>query len=329
MGASSENRASGREAPVLSVRGLTRHYTIRSGPFGCTRGMVRALEDLSFDVPAGRTVALVGESGCGKTTAARCILRLIEPTAGAVIFEGTDILKVDERRMFPFRRRMQIVFQDPYGSLNPRMTVFSILREGIETHNIASGGEAKERVLRLLELVGLPREAAARYPHEFSGGQRQRIGIARALSVEPSFIICDEPVSALDVSVQAHILNLLMDLQERLGVAYLFISHDLAVVERIADEVIVMYLGRVVERSPTGALFREPLHPYTRMLLDSVPGRRRSGGAACGEPPSPANPPPGCPFGPRCPLAHDRCRQAMPELREAAPGRFARCLMLG
>ncbi len=318
--------------PTLSVRGLTKHYMVGRGPFGWRRRIVRALEDLSFDVPPGRTVALVGESGCGKTTAGRCILRLIEPTAGAVFFEGTDISKLDEGRLFPFRRRMQIVFQDPYGSLNPRMTVARILREGIETHRIATGREAEDRMRRLLEIVGLPKEAADRYPHEFSGGQRQRICIARALSVEPSFVVCDEPVSALDVSVQAHILNLLMDLQERLGVAYLFISHDLAVVERISSEVIVMYLGRIVERAPPETLFREPLHPYTRMLLDSAPGLRRTGGApeavARGEPPNPLSPPPGCPFEPRCPRARGGCRQAMPELRRVAPGRFARCFLL-
>ena len=319
-------------APLLSVRALTKHFPIRRGFFGRQAGAVRAVDGISFDVAPGETLGLVGESGCGKTTAGRCILRLIEPTGGEVHFDGADVLSLNATELRALRRRMQIVFQDPFSSLNPRMTVGAIVREGLTIHGLASGAAADARVRQLLEEVGLRSEYASRYPHEFSGGQRQRIGIARALSVEPRFIVCDEPVSALDVSVQAQVINLLQDLQRDRGLAYLFIAHDLSVVEHIADRVAVMYLGRIVELTTAAELYRRPLMPYTQALLSAVPipdpATRKQRIVLAGDVPSPANPPSGCPFHPRChhPRKDEACTRLVPPLEEKEPGHWAACI---
>jgi oligopeptide/dipeptide ABC transporter ATP-binding protein len=306
-------------APLVQVRDLVKHYT-GSGLFA-KAPPVRAVEQVSFDVDRGETLALVGESGCGKSSVGRTILRLQEPTSGHATFDGTDVFALDRKALRRLRRRMQIIFQDPYGSLNPRMTIGAAVAEGIEIHGLARGGEVGRRVAALLEEVGLDPAYARRYPHEFSGGQRQRIGIARALAVEPSFIVCDEPVSALDVSVQAQVLNLLADLQRDRGLSYLFIAHDLAVVRQIARRVAVMYLGRIVESGPTEPLLASPRHPYTVALLSAVPepdpSRRPSRIVLGGDLPSPSAPPPGCPFHTRCfhPARNERCRTERPELR--------------
>jgi oligopeptide/dipeptide ABC transporter ATP-binding protein len=295
-------------------------------------GAVKAVDDVSFDVARGETLALVGESGCGKTTTGRALLRLIEPTRGAVHFDGTDVIALKGESLRRMRRHMQIVFQDPYGSLNPRMTVGEAVREGLLVHQLAEGSEADRRVSRLLDEVGLRPEYASRFPHEFSGGQRQRIGIARALAVEPSFIVCDEPVSALDVSVQAQVVNLLRDLQRDRGLSYLFIAHDLAVVSHMADRVAVMYLGRIVESAPRATLFAGARMPYTKALLSAVPvpvpGAARQRVLLPGDPPSPVNPPSGCVFHPRCPhpLKDAVCTRVVPPLEEKAPGHFVACL---
>jgi oligopeptide/dipeptide ABC transporter ATP-binding protein len=310
---------------------LVTHFARRAGIFGHRRETVRAVNGVSLTVGRRDTLGLVGESGCGKTTVARSVLRLIEPTAGSVRFDGTDLLALDQRALRRMRRRMQIVFQDPSTSLNPRMTIGKAIREGIAIHRLAAGAEADKRVFELLDEVGLPRDAYGRYPHEFSGGQRQRAGIARALAVEPDFIVCDEPVSALDVSVQAQVLNLLSDLQERRGLSYLFISHDLAVVRHIAPRVAVMYLGRIVEEGPAEDIFTSPKHPYTQALLSAVPvpdpKSRRLRIVLEGEPPSPVRPPSGCPFHPRCqhPAKDDACRAVRPELEEAGLARRVAC----
>ncbi len=305
--------------PLLDVRNLRTHFPIRKGFLRSVVGHVRAVEDVSFTVGAGETLGLVGESGCGKTTVGRTILRLIEggnggaAISGSVKFDGKDLFSLAAREMRELRREMQIVFQDPVGSLNPRMTVGSILAEPMLVHGLVDKAGARKRVGELLERVGLPTTAANRYPHEFSGGQRQRIGIARALALEPKFIVCDEPVSALDVSVQAQVLNLLADLQRDLGLSYLFIAHNLAVVEHFSDRVAVMYLGRIVEIAAAVELYRNPKHPYTVALLSAVPKPNpvKSAGdvgriVLGGEVPSPSNPPTGCPFHPRCPLYADR-----------------------
>ena len=319
-------------SPLLSVRGLAKHYVRKSGMFSGDKGVVRAVDGVSFEVYPGETLGLVGESGCGKTTTGRAVLRLIEPTAGDVVFEGQDVLRLEASALRRLRRRMQIIFQDPFSSLNPRMTIGAIVREGITIHRIAEGEEADRRVKRLLEEVGLRPEYAQRYPHEFSGGQRQRVGIARALSVEPNFIVCDEPVSALDVSVQAQVINLLQDLQRDRGLAYLFIAHDLSVVEHIADRVAVMYLGHIVELSNSGDLYREPLMPYTQALLSAVPvpdpAAKRERIVLQGDVPSPANPPSGCVFHPRChhPRKDAACGKIVPPLEEKAPGHFVACI---
>jgi peptide/nickel transport system ATP-binding protein len=314
---------------LLQVRDLVKHYTA-GGLFRGGERPVRAVDGVSFEVNRGETLALVGESGCGKSSVGRTVIRLQEPTAGSARFEGTDIFALDRRALRALRRRMQIIFQDPYSSLNPRMTVGAAIAEGIEIHRLASGAEVGRRVAALLEEVGLDPGYARRYPHEFSGGQRQRIGIARALAVQPAFIVCDEPVSALDVSVQAQVLNLLGDLQRDRGLAYLFIAHDLAVVRQIAQRAAVMYLGRIVEEGPTEQLLRSPRHPYTVALLSAVPepdpSLRRSRIVLSGDLPSPSNPPPGCPFHTRCfhPARDERCRTEVPRLRPVG-GTAAAC----
>jgi len=303
---------------LLDVRDLKTHFSVRRGLFGRTIGHIRAVDGISFTILRGRTLGLVGESGCGKTTTGRTILRLIPATGGSVRFEGRPVFDLEASQMRRIRRHMQIIFQDPYGSLNPRMTVGAIVGEPLSVHGVARGREREHKVAGLLERVGLDPAAVNRYPHEFSGGQRQRIGIARALALEPKFIVCDEPVSALDVSIQAQILNLLERLQKELRLAYLFIAHDLAVVKHIADEVAVMYLGRIVEHAPGDVLYANPLHPYTRCLMSAIPRpdpdapRRRV--APRGEVPSAMNPPPGCPFHPRCPWVFERCPAEVPSL---------------
>ncbi len=296
--------------------------------------MVKAVDGISFTLRRGETLGLVGESGCGKSTTARSLLRLLEPTGGKVVFDGVDVLSMDARALRAFRSRAQIVFQDPFGSLNPRMTAGSMLEEVLQVHNLAAAAGRQRRAVELLELVGLRAEHAGRYPHEFSGGQRQRLGIARALSVEPEFIVLDEAVSALDVSVQAQILNLLSDLKSNLGLAYLFIAHDLAVVEHLCDRVAVMYLGKIVEIGPAERLYRAPRHPYTKALLSAVPSLDTKSEPATerimliGDPPSPTNPPPGCVFHPRCshPKKDDECHRAMPDLAEYGGGCFVACI---
>ena len=330
-GAGTPGQPDGKSA-LLSVRNLSKHYARKAGIFGGEKGVVKAVDGVSFDVLPGETLGLVGESGCGKTTTGRAILRLIEPTSGEVRFEGQDVIGLDATSLRRLRRRMQIIFQDPFSSLNPRMTIGAIVREGLTIHRIAEGAEAERRVRRLLEEVGLRPEYAERYPHEFSGGQRQRVGIARALSVEPKFIVCDEPVSALDVSVQAQVINLLQDLQRDRGLSYLFIAHDLSVVEHIADRVAVMYLGHIVELATAGDLYREPLMPYTQALLSAVPvpdpAAKRERIVLQGDVPSPANPPSGCVFHPRChhPQRDLACTRIVPPLEEKAPGHFVACI---
>jgi oligopeptide/dipeptide ABC transporter ATP-binding protein len=315
--------------PLLSVRDLVKHYHA-GGLFGRSAPPVRAVDGVSFDVAPGETLALVGESGCGKSSVGRTILRLQEPTSGTARFEGVDIFSLDRAALRSLRRRMQIIFQDPYSSLNPRMTVGAAIAEGIEIHRLAPRKDIPQRVSALLEEVGLDPGYSRRYPHEFSGGQRQRIGIARALAVQPAFIVCDEPVSALDVSVQAQVLNLLSDLQRQRGLSYLFIAHDLAVVRQIARRIAVMYLGRIVEEGLTDQLLSNPRHPYTVALLSAVPepepGAHRNRIVLRGDLPSPSNPPPGCPFHTRCfhPLKNERCRTEVPLLRPVA-GTVAAC----
>ena len=303
--------------PLLRARRLVKHFPVRSGLFGRTRGAVQAVDDISFDLYPGETLALVGESGCGKSTAGKLLLRLIEPTAGKVWFDGRDLFSLPEPEVRSLRGEMQVIFQDPYGSLNPRMTVGDMLAEPLHLHGLHAGRE-RERVIELLGLVGLAPEHAARYPHEFSGGQRQRIGIARALAVEPRLIVCDEPVSALDVSVQAQVINLLQDLQRQLGLAYVFIAHDLAVVKHIATRVAVMYLGKIVELADKEALFANPRHPYTRALLSAIPvpdpALVKKKMILEGDVPSPLKPPSGCRFRTRCPWARERCAREEPLL---------------
>ncbi|HEY2083584.1 MAG TPA: dipeptide ABC transporter ATP-binding protein [Verrucomicrobiae bacterium] len=315
---------------LLEVKNLKVHFPVKRGMFQPAREFVKAVDDVSFNIASGETLGLVGESGCGKTTLGRAIVRLVEPIAGSVSLDGTDVTRMNGAAMRAQRRKLQMIFQDPYGSLNPRMTVEDIVGEALDIHRLAENKSArKERIAELLKAVGLDATYAQRYPHEFSGGQRQRIGIARALAVEPKLIVCDEPVSALDVSVQAQIINLLQDLQQQRGLAYLFIAHDLAVVEHISQRVMVMYLGKVVELADAKAIIRAPKHPYTQALISAVPvvdpESKRQRIILPGDVPSPIHPPPGCPFHPRCPIAEERCRVEIPPLREIAPGHFAAC----
>ena len=318
--------------PLVSVRNLTKSFPIKGGILGRTKGQIRAVNDVSFDIARGETLSLVGESGCGKTTTGRSILRLIEPTSGQIDFDGRDVGRLGASELREVRREMQIIFQDPVSSLNPRMTVGAAIREGIIIHRLAEGAAADAIVKRLLEEVGLRGEYSTRYPHEFSGGQRQRIGIARALAVEPRFIVCDEPVSALDVSVQAQVINLLRDLQRDRQLTYLFIAHDLSVVRHMSDRVAVMYLGKIVELAPAEDLYREPMMPYTQALLSAVPVAdpkiEKTRILLQGDVPSPASLPSGCVFHPRCfhPAKDAACTRIVPPLEEKATGHYAACI---
>jgi len=319
------------EAPSLQITDLAKHFPVNKGLFQRNAGTVRAVDGVSFAIRRGETLGLVGESGCGKSTVSRMVLKLIEPTAGEIRLGGVDVTHFGPGAMWPHRRRVQIVFQDPYSSLNPRLTAGTIVGEPIENFGLAAGPEKDERVARLFSRVGLRPEGMRKYPHEFSGGQRQRLGIAKALAVNPDLIVADEPVSALDVSVRAQVLNLLIDLQDEFALSYLFISHDLAVVRHVSHRIAVMYLGRIVEFADTHALFSTPLHPYTEALLASAPAPRPRQGRARrtivrGEVPSPLRPPSGCHFHPRCPYALPACRIDDPPLIEVAPGHQVACL---
>ena len=319
------------EQPLLEVNDLRKYFGIRAGVFGQSKSYLKAVDGISFHIKRGETFGLVGESGCGKSTTGRTILRLYEATDGEVIFDGVDITKLSQKQLNPYRKRIQMIFQDPYASLNGRMTVTDIIGEGIQTHGLAEGEELQRRIYELLSRVGLKREHADRYPHEFSGGQRQRIGIARALAVEPELVICDEPISALDVSVQAQVVNMLEDLQDEMGLTYLFIAHDLSMVKHISDRIGVMYLGVLMEVCESDELYRNPLHPYTKALLSAIPipdpdvTRSNERTVLEGDVPSPIDPPAGCRFASRCPIATAVCKQETPKLRELAPGHFAAC----
>jgi oligopeptide/dipeptide ABC transporter ATP-binding protein len=315
---------------LLEVTDLKKHFPIYRGVFSKVSGHVYAVDGVSFSIAKGETLGLVGESGCGKSTVGRTLLRLLEPTAGTVRVAGEDITHLAGEKLLPYRRRMQMIYQDPYASLNPRMTAGEIVGEPMVVHNVGTPAERREKVASLFDRVGLRPESASRYPHEFSGGQRQRIGIARALALNPDLIVGDEPVSALDVSIQAQIINLLMDLQDEFGLSYLFVAHDLAVVEHISHRVAVMYLGRIVEMTDRKSLFEMPLHPYTEALLSAVPipkasARSRKRVILTGDVPSPINPPSGCHFHARCPYAMPRCKVEAPALREVVPGHVAAC----
>ena len=323
------------DGTILEVRNLTKHFPIKRGLLKRTVGMVKAVDDVSFDIKTGETLGLVGESGCGKTTTSRCLLRAIEPTSGEIMFrtaEGNEVnvATLPNREMRPLRREMQMIFQDPFSSLNSRMSLLDIVGEPLLVHGMSNRQERQDRVAELLRLVGLRPEYMQRYPHAFSGGERQRIGIARALALHPRLVVADEPVSALDVSVQAQVINLLMDLQNEFELTYLFVAHDLSVVKQISDRVVVMYVGKIVEMASTEELFANPKHPYTEALLAAVPvpdprARRQDRKLLQGEVANPANPPSGCYFHPRCPYAQDICRTETPMLNEVSPGHFASC----
>ncbi len=316
---------------LLEVKNLKKYFDASSGLFGKNKKYVQAVDDVSFELKKGETLGLVGESGCGKSTTGRTIIKLYEPTEGQIIFKGQDISKLKKSEMLPFRKNMQMIFQDPYASLNTRMTVGDIIAEPLEIHGMATKAEMKDKVQQLLHDVGLNPDHAARYPHEFSGGQRQRIGIARALAVEPDFIICDEPISALDVSIQAQVVNMLEDLQKNRGLTYLFIAHDLSMVKYISDRIGVMYLGKMVEMTFSDELYKNPLHPYTQALLSAIPipdpdiAKQSQRILLTGDVPSPIDPPSGCRFRTRCPKAMDICKEAEPQMKELAPGHFCAC----
>jgi peptide/nickel transport system ATP-binding protein/oligopeptide transport system ATP-binding protein len=328
--AASDTVTQGRD--LLEVKNLVKYFPVRSGVLQRTVAAVKAVDGVSFTVKEGETLGLVGESGCGKTTTGRSILRLIEPTSGELYFDGVDVLKLRGSELKNMRRRMQIIFQDPYASLDPRLPVGASIAEGLKIHNIGSKKERDEIVINNLRKVGMEAYHASRFPHEFSGGQRQRIGIARALSLNPDFIVCDEPISALDVSIQAQVLNLLEDLQNELGLTYLFIAHNLSVVEHISDRVAVMYLGKIVEIAPRDELYRNPLHPYTQALMSAIPmpdpSLKRKRIILQGDVPSPVNPPSGCHFHPRCPVAIAECPLKEPPLTEITPGHWAACWLV-
>jgi oligopeptide transport system ATP-binding protein len=317
--------------PFIQIKDITKNFPIMGGLFSREVANVKAVQQVSLDIKEGETLGLVGESGCGKSTLGRCIIRLIEPTSGQIILDGKDVTHTKGEELRALRRQMQIIFQDPYASLNPRMTVGSIISEPLEIHKLFdSRNDRLDRVKQLIELVGLRPEHINRYPHEFSGGQRQRIGIARALAVNPKFIVCDEPVSALDVSIQAQVINLLMDLQQKLGLTYLFIAHDLKVVEHISNRVAVMYLGKVVELAEAEELYRHPSHPYTRALLSAIPvpdpRAKETRIILTGDVPSPINPPSGCHFHPRCPDMIEECKGTCPSLRATRPEHITACI---
>lgn len=317
---------------ILDVKGLKKHFPVAGGPLGANKGTLKAVDGVSFHVMKGETLGLVGESGCGKTTVGRTITRLYNPTAGKAFFQGKDLFRLSDEEMLSTRRQLQMIFQDPYASLNPRMTVGDIIGEPLDIHHLASSrAQRRERIGEILSMVGLSQEQANRFPHEFSGGQRQRIGIARSLAVDPSFIICDEPISALDVSIQAQVVNLLQELQERLGLTYLLIAHDLSMVKHLSNRVAVMYLGKIVELTGSAELYRRPQHPYTRALLSAIPipdpdieaDRQRI--ILEGDVPSPINPPSGCRFRTRCFMKTPRCAEVEPEFRETSPGHWVVC----
>jgi len=318
---------------LLEVRNVKKYFPVGSGLFSRRRGEVKAVDGVDFTVEEGETLGLVGESGCGKSTLGRTILRLIEPTEGEIVFHGKNLLSLSPREIRDMRREMQIIFQDPYASLNPRMRVGDIVGEGLEIHKLATGKKKRDRVIELLNQVGLREDHYGRYPHEFSGGQRQRIGIARALAVNPKFIVADEPVSSLDVSVQAQIINLLQELQEKMHLTYFFISHDLRVVEHISHRVAIMYLGKIVEIAPSETIYRDAKHPYTRALLSAVPvpdpGHKKERMILQGDVPSPVNPPTGCSFHPRCPYREDVCDKVEPQLEFTTDGHGVSCHVFG